>query len=333
MRNMREYVIYNAQIYTLDEQEKIAQDMLIRRGRIAAIGSMEEVFLIAHRNAHKLNWNNKTIIPGFINKDSQLIERCFYKLDFYRNMSQNNQKVSVSPWQILRTFYFVSLELLKKGYTTNCVYINKISHLQMLFWMNRWTLLRSDIVVYPNISIAASVVPKQNPYFNTYRKNVRIGGCYMGFTHHQPQVGIKQREKKYKVNWTQKQIQKCLQNSWQVKGRFYKKEDVSHFLKEYEKATHAFPENMKLRPEWIKPNIEKRQIIKQIEEKRGLDLLIKHTREATYQIFEEKEKGSLDVGKKADFIVLNKNPFLKKEIGKKKNTLRILAVYKNGKRF
>ena len=51
-----------------------------------------------------------------------------------------------------------------------------------------------------------------------------------------------------------------------------------------------------------------------------LDALKAVTINAAYQYFEEKEKGSLEVGKVADFIIVNHNPFDTKEFDKKENT-------------
>ena len=64
----------------------------------------------------------------------------------------------------------------------------------------------------------------------------------------------------------------------------------------------------------------------------AIDALKAVTINAAYQYFEEKEKGSLVVGKKADFIIVDQNPFtIEDQIknGKLKN-ICVLQTYKDG---
>jgi predicted amidohydrolase YtcJ len=54
-----------------------------------------------------------------------------------------------------------------------------------------------------------------------------------------------------------------------------------------------------------------------------------YTRNAAYQMFRENERGTLEVGKKADFLVLGSNPFLIDPHDVSKITIN--AVYQNGR--
>ena len=58
------------------------------------------------------------------------------------------------------------------------------------------------------------------------------------------------------------------------------------------------------------------------------EALIFYTKNVAYQMFRENERGQLDVGMKADFIVLDKNPLTidPSQVSK----IEIQALYQNG---
>jgi len=54
-----------------------------------------------------------------------------------------------------------------------------------------------------------------------------------------------------------------------------------------------------------------------------------YTSNSAYQIFREREVGKLEVGMRADFVVLDQNPVLTEP--HRVCEIKILALYKNGK--
>ncbi|MCS6834478.1 MAG: amidohydrolase [Anaerolineae bacterium] len=63
-------IIYNATIITLDDSRPRAQALAIHQGRIAAVGSDDDVLALAQPHTRKLNANGAALIPGLI--DSHL---------------------------------------------------------------------------------------------------------------------------------------------------------------------------------------------------------------------------------------------------------------------
>jgi predicted amidohydrolase YtcJ len=65
-------VMYNANIYTADEQFSKAQALAVSKGRIIAVGSSAEI-LKAYTAMRKLDAKEKTIIPGFIDAHAHFL--------------------------------------------------------------------------------------------------------------------------------------------------------------------------------------------------------------------------------------------------------------------
>jgi predicted amidohydrolase YtcJ len=58
-------ILYNGSIWTVDDQLPRAQALAISDGRIFAIGSNDEVLLLATANTRKVDLSWKTVLPGF----------------------------------------------------------------------------------------------------------------------------------------------------------------------------------------------------------------------------------------------------------------------------
>ncbi|MDO9301377.1 MAG: hypothetical protein Q7T89_08335, partial [Anaerolineales bacterium] len=57
-------LLYNANIYTLDESQPKASAMLIAGGRILAVGEKDVLEPLAHGKLEKQDMRGKTILPG-----------------------------------------------------------------------------------------------------------------------------------------------------------------------------------------------------------------------------------------------------------------------------
>ena len=57
-------LLYNANIYTLDELQPKASAILIAGGRIIAVGDKDKLESIAHGKVEKQDMQGKTILPG-----------------------------------------------------------------------------------------------------------------------------------------------------------------------------------------------------------------------------------------------------------------------------
>src|SRR5579864_589996 len=58
-------ILYNANIWTVDDQLPRAQALAISDGRIFAIGTNDEVLQLASANTRKIDLAWKTVLPGF----------------------------------------------------------------------------------------------------------------------------------------------------------------------------------------------------------------------------------------------------------------------------
>ena len=63
---MPQLIIHNANALTLNLQQPNAEAFAVENGKIAAVGSNEEILLLKQPNTKLINANNKTVLPGFI---------------------------------------------------------------------------------------------------------------------------------------------------------------------------------------------------------------------------------------------------------------------------
>src|SRR4029077_4004994 len=66
-------VLTNGKIVTVDERFTIAQAVAIRGGRIAAVGSNQEIARLAGRNTRMIDLMGRTITPGLIDNHMHLL--------------------------------------------------------------------------------------------------------------------------------------------------------------------------------------------------------------------------------------------------------------------
>jgi predicted amidohydrolase YtcJ len=69
-----ELILYNGNIWTVNDQEPRAQAVAIARGRFLAVGSDAEVLNLAGPGARKIDLGGKTVLPGFIDAHSHPAE-------------------------------------------------------------------------------------------------------------------------------------------------------------------------------------------------------------------------------------------------------------------
>lgn len=69
-------VLFNAQIYTVDDRRPTASALAVRDGRIAAVGPKQDA-LTACPNAPRIDVEGRTIVPGFIDAHAHLQELGF----------------------------------------------------------------------------------------------------------------------------------------------------------------------------------------------------------------------------------------------------------------
>ena len=58
-------ILYNGNIWTVDESQPRAQAVAICGGRFLAVGSNDDVLPLATARTHKMDLASKTVLPGF----------------------------------------------------------------------------------------------------------------------------------------------------------------------------------------------------------------------------------------------------------------------------
>jgi predicted amidohydrolase YtcJ len=69
-----DFILHNANIFTVNSREPRAQAVAIASGRFLAVGSDADVLNLAHVGARKLDLGGKTVLPGFIDAHSHPAE-------------------------------------------------------------------------------------------------------------------------------------------------------------------------------------------------------------------------------------------------------------------
>ena len=63
---------FNGNIITVDENESIAEAILIEDGKIKAVGTNDEILALGD-DAEKIDLNKKTVLPGFIDPHGHIV--------------------------------------------------------------------------------------------------------------------------------------------------------------------------------------------------------------------------------------------------------------------
>jgi hypothetical protein len=81
-RQEPDLILYNGNIWTVDERQPHAQAVAVSGGRFAAVGSNVEVLRLAAARSRKLDLGQKTVLPGFIDAHAHpaYYGRCHLKM-------------------------------------------------------------------------------------------------------------------------------------------------------------------------------------------------------------------------------------------------------------
>lgn len=72
MVQRRDVVVINAQVRTVDDRDSVAEAVLMRGGKVAAVGAEPEVRAAASADAEELDLGGRTMVPGFIDAHNHL---------------------------------------------------------------------------------------------------------------------------------------------------------------------------------------------------------------------------------------------------------------------
>lgn len=72
MVQRRDVVVINAQVRTVDDRDSVAEAVLMRGGKVAAVGAEPEVRAAASADAEVLDLGGRTMVPGFIDAHNHL---------------------------------------------------------------------------------------------------------------------------------------------------------------------------------------------------------------------------------------------------------------------
>ncbi|MEA5011478.1 MAG: amidohydrolase [Angelakisella sp.] len=75
---MEEVLYYNANIITMEEDAPHAQAVLVRDGKIAAVGGSEKLLANCSSSAQKIDMGGRTMLPGFIDSHSHITMTCLF---------------------------------------------------------------------------------------------------------------------------------------------------------------------------------------------------------------------------------------------------------------
>src|SRR5207237_8288155 len=64
--DLRDIILINGKIITVDEKDSVAQALAIHNGKILAVGTNEEIGKIAAKDARVINLHGRTATPGLI---------------------------------------------------------------------------------------------------------------------------------------------------------------------------------------------------------------------------------------------------------------------------
>ena len=69
---MSKTVYYNGDIVTVNRENQVADGLLVEDGKIAAVGSREEILALADRDTVKIDLEGRALLPGFIDPHSHI---------------------------------------------------------------------------------------------------------------------------------------------------------------------------------------------------------------------------------------------------------------------
>ena len=69
---MSKTVYYNGDIVTVNRDNQVAGGLLVEDGKIAAVGSQEEILALADRDTVKIDLEGRALLPGFIDPHSHI---------------------------------------------------------------------------------------------------------------------------------------------------------------------------------------------------------------------------------------------------------------------
>ena len=73
-------LLYNANIYTLNESQPKASAILIAGGRILAVGEKDALESLAHGKVEKQDMQGKTILPGMTDAHIHIQHYALYRM-------------------------------------------------------------------------------------------------------------------------------------------------------------------------------------------------------------------------------------------------------------
>src|SRR5690606_1238607 len=65
-------ILHNARIYTVDEQDSIAEAIAIHKGYIVGVGTSREILALAGDTTRVIDLQQKTVVPGFVDAHPHL---------------------------------------------------------------------------------------------------------------------------------------------------------------------------------------------------------------------------------------------------------------------
>ncbi|WP_320240836.1 amidohydrolase [Tenacibaculum sp. 1B UA] len=90
---------YNAKIYTVDENNPLAQALLLEGNKIIFVGTNKEAKLKANKNAKKIDLKGKLVLPGFHDVHMHPMEVGSTTTDFVLNEEETNAENYISTIQ------------------------------------------------------------------------------------------------------------------------------------------------------------------------------------------------------------------------------------------
>ncbi|MEM9931965.1 MAG: amidohydrolase [Bacteroidota bacterium] len=86
-------IIFNGTIYTADESLPQVEAVAVSDGKIQALGSAEEIMVLADSTTQKLDLEGKTLIPGFIESHGHIMNLGYEKLNLDLRYVKNYQEL------------------------------------------------------------------------------------------------------------------------------------------------------------------------------------------------------------------------------------------------
>ena len=70
---MTKKIYFNGNIITVNKEESLAQAVLVENGLIKAVGSNEEILSLCDDSTEKIDLENKTMLPGFVDPHGHIV--------------------------------------------------------------------------------------------------------------------------------------------------------------------------------------------------------------------------------------------------------------------